>query len=502
MDKLNVCLINDSFPPLIDGVANAVFNYASIINRDYGNVMVATPEFQGVEDNYDFPVLRYPSIDTTKFVGYPTGIPFSINYLSQFNETNIDIIHSHCPITSTMLARIIRDKVHKPIILTYHTKFDIDIRKAIDKKLLQEVAINALVSNIKAVDEVWAVSKGAGENLKSLGYKGDYIVMPNGVDFTKGKASEKEIEEIKTKYHIPNNKPVYLFVGRLMWYKGIKIIIDALREVKNHGQDFYMVFVGDGMDGQEIRDYVKEKELENDCIFTGSISDRETLKAIFSSCDLFLFPSTFDTNGIVVREAASAALGSVLIKGSCAAEDTIDKQNCFWIDENSESLAKLLLDYGNNVDFYHQVGLNAQNELYLSWDDSVKMAVERYKVVLEKYQYSEPKNPLNPVENVFGLFSDMSDALYKVRTTSKDISTVYNLSTENFLNHFVTHRELKEKQQLETREMIKRHTEEERALRDKNLLELKLLKQEHHRQLKEENEDLKQKIDGILDRYL
>lgn len=26
-DKMNICLINDSFPPLIDGVANAVLNY-------------------------------------------------------------------------------------------------------------------------------------------------------------------------------------------------------------------------------------------------------------------------------------------------------------------------------------------------------------------------------------------------------------------------------------------------------------------------------------------
>ena len=28
MEKLNVCLLNDSFPPTIDGVANAVCNYA------------------------------------------------------------------------------------------------------------------------------------------------------------------------------------------------------------------------------------------------------------------------------------------------------------------------------------------------------------------------------------------------------------------------------------------------------------------------------------------
>ena len=42
MEKLNVCLINDSFPPAIDGVANAVTNYARIIARDYGSPTVVT----------------------------------------------------------------------------------------------------------------------------------------------------------------------------------------------------------------------------------------------------------------------------------------------------------------------------------------------------------------------------------------------------------------------------------------------------------------------------
>ena len=43
MEMLNVCLINDSFPPAIDGVANAVTNYARIIARDYGSPTVVTP---------------------------------------------------------------------------------------------------------------------------------------------------------------------------------------------------------------------------------------------------------------------------------------------------------------------------------------------------------------------------------------------------------------------------------------------------------------------------
>ena len=78
MEKINVCLLNDSFPPAIDGVANTTVNYAKIINKDLGKASVVTPNYPGVVDNYDFNVYRYPSIDTTDFIGYRAGIPFNI----------------------------------------------------------------------------------------------------------------------------------------------------------------------------------------------------------------------------------------------------------------------------------------------------------------------------------------------------------------------------------------------------------------------------------------
>ncbi|MCR5068168.1 MAG: glycosyltransferase [Erysipelotrichaceae bacterium] len=431
MEKLDVCLINDSFPPLIDGVANAVFNYASIIQKELGNAVVATPELPGVQDNYDFQVLRYPSIDTTKAVGYRTGIPFNPPYLTQFNEQHIDIIHSHCPITSTYLARILREQTKSPIVLTYHTKFDIDIRKAIDSKLLQEVAINALVSNIQAVDEVWAVSHGAGENLKSLGYKGDYIVMHNGVDFTKGASRKSAVEAFRRERGLDDGKPVYLFVGRMMWYKGIKIIIDALDEVKKHGIGFHMLFIGDGVDRKEIQQYVEEKKLTDECRFTGSISDRKLLKTAFSASDLFLFPSTFDTNGIVVREAAAAGLGSVLVRNSCAAEDTIDGGNTIQIEENAESLARVLIKAGNNTDYFHRIGKNAQQQLYMSWKEAVEHAYERYKIVVEKYEY-QPRNPLDLSDSFFGMWSDISLSITKAKKNRQEFVRRLQETARNF----------------------------------------------------------------------
>ena len=230
------------------------------------------------------------------------------------------------------------------------------------------------------------VSRGAGENLRSLGYQGEYIVMENGVDFPRGRVPQEETEALRRELGIPRETPVYLFVGRLMWYKGIRIILDALKRQQAAGNDFRMVIVGDGMEREEIEAYAAELGLGDLCRFTGAIRDREKLRTFFSMADLFLFPSTFDTNGIVVREAAACGLASVLIRGSCAAEGVAHGQNALLIQENTQALSALLSGPGRDRAALRRMGDRAMEELYLSWDDSVRMAYRRYGAVLENYR--------------------------------------------------------------------------------------------------------------------
>ena len=385
MDKLNVCLINDSFPPAIDGVANAVTNYAQIINREYGRAAVVTPYYPEADDSaFAFPVIRYPSVDTTKAVGYRAGIPFSPEVMNRLEGERFNIIHSHCPITSTILARSLRDRIHVPLVFTYHTKFDIDIANAVKSRLLREEAARLLVENISACDEVWTVSQGAGENLRKLGYQGDYLVMPNGVDFPRGRVPDALVAQVTEGYDLPAGLPVFLFVGRMMWYKGIRIILDALKMLMDSGKDFRMVFVGTGNEKEEICSYSSALGLDAKVFFAPAIHDRNLIRAWYCRADLFLFPSTFDTNGLVVREAAACALPSVLVGGSCAAENVQDGVNGFLIEENAASMAALLQKLGNEPAPVKTVGENAARDLYLSWDSSVSAAVDQYQAVIEK----------------------------------------------------------------------------------------------------------------------
>lgn len=404
---LSVCLLNDSFPPAIDGVANAVVNYARIIQRDLGHPIVAVPDYPDVVDRYDFPVIRYPSADTTKIIGYRAGYPFSARTLGALVEAGPDIIHSHCPVMSTAMARTLREQTDVPVVFTYHTKFDIDIRRAISGHMLQNTAIKLLVDNISACDEVWVVSRGAGENLRSLGYGGDYIVMENGVDFPRGRVPEAAAAGLREELGIPPELPVYLFVGRLMWYKGIRIILDAIAELKAAGKAFRMVFVGDGMEREEMEDYVQELRLEDVCLFTGAVRDRERLRAYFCMADLFLFPSTFDTNGIVVREAAACGLGSALVRGSCAAEGVGDGENALLIEEDARSLFRLLSEVGGDRPALRRLGENAMEQLYLSWDESVHRAYDRYGAVLDNYRRGLTDRSLEWTDEVYNVMSDL-----------------------------------------------------------------------------------------------
>ena len=429
-DKLRVCLLNDSFPPLIDGVSTAVVNYAANLQKKGCGVVVGTPQYPDVTDEYPYPVVRYPSLDTMKLLGYRTGYPFSLASLRELEGEGLDIIHSHCPMSSTLVARALREGAGAPVVFTYHTKFDIDIARAIEVRWLRAPAIKAMVSNISACDEVWVVSSGAGENLRKLGYQGDYTVMENGVDFPRGRASKEEVAALRETRGLAPGEPVLLFVGRLLWYKGIRMILDGLSFLRAGGRRFRMVFVGDGPDREEIERYAAEKGLSDVCCFTGAIHDRELLRVYFSLCELFLFPSTFDTNGIVVREAAACGAPSLLIRGSCAAEGIEDGRTGLLCEENAGSLAEAAAAALERREELREIGQHAMEELYLSWETAVDRAQTRYGRIVEQYRSRPEQFRAERPGDLFDLTIEMTQVLRRVEEAGVRLRNVYRREFE------------------------------------------------------------------------
>ena len=416
MEKQTICILNDSFPPQIDGVSNAVFNYAKIIEEKYGHSVVVTPEYPGASDSgYPFPVYRYKSIDFTKSLGVVAGMPFSPEITAKLSSSDVSLYHCHTPAASIILAREFRSIKKAPLVMTYHTKYEVDIRKVVKMKAIADKSLEAIVEAYESCDEVWVVSRGAGENLRSLGYQGDYLIMENGVDLPRERVSDTAVRKAAEGYDLPPDVPVFIFVGRMMWYKGIRLIVDALAGMKSSGFDFRMIFVGTGSDLPEIHSYIETAGILEQCIFTGAIRDRNLLRALYCRADLQLFPSTFDTNGLVVGEAAACSVPSVLVRGSCAAEKVEDGRNGYLIAENAVSLALKLSEILRNRNAIRRVGENASREIYLSWEDAVGRACERYGTVIENFKagkYPE-KHGLN--DTIFRQMGELMETISRFR---------------------------------------------------------------------------------------
>ena len=122
---MRVCLLNDTFPPVLDGVANVVTNYAEQLHERGVPVMVGTPRYPDADyDGYPYPVVAYQSFDTTAITnGYRAGNPFSAKEAAELAAFAPDILHAHSPASATLMARILREETDAPIVYTYHTKY-------------------------------------------------------------------------------------------------------------------------------------------------------------------------------------------------------------------------------------------------------------------------------------------------------------------------------------------------------------------------------------------
>ena len=382
--KMKVGIFVDSFYPIIDGVSQVVNNYCKYLNEyDDVDVTLVTPYYPGGDyDKYEFKIYPYTSFGSNKRVSYRVGWPFVPKTIKDVKAMDFDIIHIHAPLCSSELVRLINKDRKAKVVLTYHTKYDVDFEARLKFPPMKKIAYAFLKANINYPDEVWIVSAGSESALRSVGFTGNCMVMENGVDISKGKAPEEKCIALKKKYNIPEDCLVFSFVGRMQWYKNIKLILDALKLVKAHGLDYRFLLVGDGYDLEAMVSYAKELGIDDKVISTGSVREREELRVYYSITDLFLFLSTFDTAAIVVKEAAACECPSLFATGSDSAYGVEDSVNGYFSNETPEELSKKIIDICSDTDALKRVGINAGETLYKPWKYAVGNAYKRYKELL------------------------------------------------------------------------------------------------------------------------
>ncbi len=384
--KLKVGIGSDAFPPTTDGISNVAQSYAAEINKGLGEAVVITPKNPNQLDyKYDYQIFRYKSWWVPSKEGYSVGWPFKDELHQAIIDMNFDILHSHAPLATSYYFRRVTEKKKIPVVLTYHTKYEYDIDRRVPTKPAKDFAYKFLLNNINAADEVWVTSEGTSDSLRKLGYQGDYIVMPNGCDLPITNVSSDDIAMIKRKHNVPEDVPIFLYSGRMIWYKNIELILDACAKLKRDGKKFKLIMLGFGADENAIKRCIRKAGIKDDVIWTGKILDRQEILSYYGIADILLFPSVFDTNGLVVREAAACATPSLLVRGSCAAEGIEDGKTGFLCMESAHSVASTLAKIMDNKELLTRVGKQAQSDIYISWEDSVQKAYKRYERLVEKF---------------------------------------------------------------------------------------------------------------------
>ena len=385
----NIGLFNDSFPPVMDGVAMCVENYARWMQESVGGVSVITPE--NLDADYSdkkYEVLSYMSVAVPFRPPYVTGISdLDPAFKTKLMRRQFRIVHAHCPFTSGWAAQNVAKKQRIPMVATFHSKYRDDFARVIPGEMLLDAVIKGIVRFYETADEVWVPQESVKDVLYSYGYKGNIEVMQNGCDLV-GDYSQEFFEESRRKLGIEEGELVLLYVGQHIWEKNLRLTIEALGRIKD--LPFKMFFIGTGYAADEMRKLVEEKGIQDRVRFVGRLTDRARLTQYYAAANLFLFPSLYDTDGLVVREAAALHTPSIMLREASASGMLRDGETGFLIGNSAEDFEAALRSLNADRGRLETVGLQASTSIVRSWKDIAEEAIDRYNSLINRVKLIHP----------------------------------------------------------------------------------------------------------------
>ncbi len=129
-------------------------------------------------------------------------------------------------------------------------------------------------------------------------YINKLVIIPNGIDLEYYKYTDNDINSLRNKFNIKNEK-ILLSVGRITEYKGFQNILTILNQIPN----IKYIIVGEDQDYKNVLDIIiKNKNIKDKVIFTGKV-DRNKLDLLYQLSDLVVIPSEVESFGLVGLES-------------------------------------------------------------------------------------------------------------------------------------------------------------------------------------------------------
>jgi glycosyltransferase involved in cell wall biosynthesis len=148
-----------------------------------------------------------------------------------------------------------------------------------------------------------SVSSGAAQQLKTLGFPEDRIVLsPYAVDnaWWSEQAAEVDRDAVRRIWQIPISAPIVLFCAKLQPWKGPMDLLEAFALANI--PESYLVFAGDGPLRKDIEQRALALGISGRVRFLGFMNQSE-LPSVYCSSDLLVLPSLYEPFGLVVNEA-------------------------------------------------------------------------------------------------------------------------------------------------------------------------------------------------------
>ncbi len=258
---------------------------------------------------YNFSV-SYNKIDR---ILYYTRIKKELKDLEQkINIKKIDYVHAHTLFADGGLAYNLKKKYGIHYIIAVRNT---DIKGYLKKMPHCKLYLNRIIEN---ADQVIFISPTMKKELEQhLTLKMKEIlnqktrIKPNGIM----EYWHKNVNEDKKT--LTNSKKLnFIQVSELDKNKNLYASIHVIQMLNKNGIDAKLTVVGEGREEEKYKKIVKEKQLESKVFFKGYIKNKDQLKELYRTNDIFIMLSKQETFGLVYVEAMSQGLPIIYTKGT------------------------------------------------------------------------------------------------------------------------------------------------------------------------------------------
>ncbi len=207
-------------------------------------------------------------------------------------------------------------------------------------------------------DAVVAPSMAVEKILRSYGIKKPVEVIKTGV-VPVPEASEQERAEVRKRLGFSYAYFILLFVGRIAREKNITMLLKAFKRVVGKFPNTKLMLVGSGPALAETRRYVSGLGLE-ECVKFAGMMPRTDIEPIYTACDVFVFPSTTETQGIAICEALSAGLPVIAVNAGGIPENIQHECDGFLTQNNPDEFAGRIEYLISNPAIRAKMGMQAR----------------------------------------------------------------------------------------------------------------------------------------------